>query len=368
MRGLYEGDGTRTARGVVFIVGLGQPTTNVSVYQANLQNWLADTAFWTDMSTFVSDWSQEVYSDFRRYAVPGAPITLRRDYLNDYLQHALVVARAGPPTIELARGYLQTTFSPVANAAWQYGSGYGWTLIPVDQMRAFVSAQVYALGVQRRAGLSQDRWGFAGSRGTGAVSPPATSRRRRDRSSTGSARRSETRAPGRPERPGGGACGPPGQNVFCGGDFTGAVFTESWKAFRAWLGVRSGVRDAAADPHRRTAVGAAHLEPSDEHGLTAGDDDADRRHAHVELAGRAVLAQPEWAVGEPDLAHDSCGRHGNAAVLLPRHARRAAAGQGHGTGVTTATQVETVGPGAFSKLTVDPGSAAIGPRGSGGSE
>ena len=29
VRGLYEGDGTRTARGVVFIVGLGQPTTNV---------------------------------------------------------------------------------------------------------------------------------------------------------------------------------------------------------------------------------------------------------------------------------------------------------------------------------------------------
>ena len=28
VRGLYEGDGTRTARGVVFVVGLGQPTTN----------------------------------------------------------------------------------------------------------------------------------------------------------------------------------------------------------------------------------------------------------------------------------------------------------------------------------------------------
>ena len=32
--------------------------------------------------------------------------------------------------------------------------------------------------------------------------------------------------------------------------------------------------------------------------------------------------------------------------------------------MTTATQVETVGPGALSRLTVDPGSAVIGPRGS----
>ena len=39
------------------------------------------------MSAYVSDWSQEVYGDFRRYAVPGAPIQVRRDYLNDYLQH-----------------------------------------------------------------------------------------------------------------------------------------------------------------------------------------------------------------------------------------------------------------------------------------
>src|SRR5262245_6811864 len=112
VRGLFEGDGSRTARGVVFTVGIGQATTNVSTYQQNLQNWLADVAFWTDMSAYVSDWSQEVYGDFRRYAVPGAPITLRRDYLNDYLQHPVVVARAGPSTIEPARTYLQSTLTP----------------------------------------------------------------------------------------------------------------------------------------------------------------------------------------------------------------------------------------------------------------
>ena len=237
VRGLYEGDGTRTARGAVFIVGLGQPTTNVSVYQTNLQNWLADTAFWTDMSTFVSDWSQEVYGDFRRYAVPGAPITLRRDYLNEYLQHALVVARAGPPTIELARGFLQTAFSPVANAAWQYESGYGWTLIPVDQMRAFVSAQVYALrSFSVAAGLPQDHWGFAWQprNGSGLSAGDFAAQTGSILDRLGVAIRDS--GPTDPNDPGGGACGPPGQNVFCGGDFTGGLFTESWKAFRAWFG------------------------------------------------------------------------------------------------------------------------------------
>ena len=117
----------------------------MTTYQTNFQNWLADATFWSDMSTYVSDWSQETYGDYRRYAVPGAPITVRRDYLIDYLQAPLIVARAGPPTIEPARTYLPNAYSPVANAAWQYESGYGWTAVPVDQMIAFVSAQVYAL-------------------------------------------------------------------------------------------------------------------------------------------------------------------------------------------------------------------------------
>ena len=44
----------------------------VSLYQTNLQNWLADAAFSTDMTTYVSDWTQEVYGDVRSYAVRGS--------------------------------------------------------------------------------------------------------------------------------------------------------------------------------------------------------------------------------------------------------------------------------------------------------
>ena len=71
------------------------------------------------MSTYVSDWSQEVYGDVRSWAVPGASASTRRDYLNDYLQHKLVLAGVGPPTIETARSYLQSAYSPLANAAWE---------------------------------------------------------------------------------------------------------------------------------------------------------------------------------------------------------------------------------------------------------
>ena len=56
---------TRPTRGAVFVTGLGQQTSDLSLYQTNLQNWLSDSAFWTDMATYVSDWSQEVYGDVR---------------------------------------------------------------------------------------------------------------------------------------------------------------------------------------------------------------------------------------------------------------------------------------------------------------
>src|SRR5207253_5778019 len=99
---------------------LGQTLPDTSVYQITLQDFLADVAFWTDMSAYVSDWSQEVYADYRDYAVPGVPIQTRRDFLNDYFEHQLVLANIGPPTISTARSFLQAAYSPLVNAAWQW--------------------------------------------------------------------------------------------------------------------------------------------------------------------------------------------------------------------------------------------------------
>ena len=194
LRGLYEGDGSRPTRGAVFVIGFGQRSSDVSLYQTNLQNWLADSAFWTDMNTYVSDWTQEAYGDVRSWAVPGAPTSVRRDSLNDYLQHKLVLAGAGPPEIETARAYLRATYSPLANAAWERDTGYGWTMVSAQQMA----------GVRLRAGsrpplLQRDERAVArplgirvGAEERSRASRRPTSPRRRVSSSTGSRRRCGT--------------------------------------------------------------------------------------------------------------------------------------------------------------------------------
>jgi hypothetical protein len=236
LRGLYQGDGTHPTRGAVFVIGVGQQTSDVSLYQSNLQNWMSDSAFWADMATYVSDWSQEVYGDVRNYAVPGVPTSVRRDYLNDYLQHKLVLAGVGPATIDTARSYLQTAYSPLANAAWERESGYGWTMVPAEQMAGYVSAQVYSLRYfSTSTGQPADHWGFAwaprNASGIPAGDFAAQSGLVLDR--LGAAVRDSGQMVD-PEDPGSAACGPPGQNLWCVGDLEGARLNEAWKSFRVW--------------------------------------------------------------------------------------------------------------------------------------
>jgi hypothetical protein len=230
VRGLYTGDGGPAVKGTVWIVGVGQSVPDTTLYQTNLQNWLGDAAFWTDMSAYVADWSQEVYGDYRRVAVPGTSPQQRRDYLNDYLQHQIVLARAAPPAIEPGRTFIQTTSSPLANAAWSWESGYGWTAVPFDQMQAFVSEQVYALrSFSATTGQPQDHWGFAWApRNSGLANADFVSQSSAilDRLA-GSIRDSGQQT--HPSDPGIEAC-----NASCAGDWPGATFTEVWKSFRTW--------------------------------------------------------------------------------------------------------------------------------------
>jgi hypothetical protein len=234
VHGLYAGDGTPPTRGVVFVIGVGQTATGLPLYQSNVQNWMTDSAFWTDMSAYVSDWSQEVYGDVRRFAVPGSLPDQRRDYLVDYLEHIGVLAGVGPPTIDPARAYLAGAYSPLANASWQWASGFGFTAVPVELMQSFVSAQVYAMRYYGAThGLPQDHFGFAwhpqNSQGLTPADFNAQTSAILDRLSAAIRDSGETVDPA---RPGVGACGPNAQN--CAGDLAGATFTEAWKSFRTW--------------------------------------------------------------------------------------------------------------------------------------
>jgi hypothetical protein len=234
LRGLYEGDGSRPTKGAALVVGFGQRTGDVSVYQNTLQSWLADSSFWTDMTTYVSDWSQEVYGDIRAHAVPGAPTSVRREYLNDYLQHKLVLAGAGPPEIEPARAFLREAYSPLANGAWPRETAWGWTMVPFEQMAAYLSGQVDALRYFSAASAqSRDHWGFAWApRNTTGLSPGDFANQTGallDRLA-GAIRDSGDVVD--PENPGSGACG--SGETLCALDLPDARHNESWRSFRAW--------------------------------------------------------------------------------------------------------------------------------------
>ena len=96
-RSLRRGRRGAGSKGAVYVIGAaGQANTSLSLYKGTLEMWLGDTAFWNDMSAYVSDWSQESYGDFRNYAVAGASLETRRDELNAWLQHPLALANAGP--------------------------------------------------------------------------------------------------------------------------------------------------------------------------------------------------------------------------------------------------------------------------------
>ena len=223
LRGLYEGDGTLPrVRGAVFITGMNQGTGDLSVYQARVQDWYEDAAFWQDMSAYVSDWSQELYGDVRSYAAPGVPVDARRDSLNDYLQHQVTLARVAPPAATPARAFLDSAYNPLGNAAWAYDAAFGWTAVTADLMQHYVSAQTYAL---RSAGNA--RFGFAWSPKNLTAMPAADFTAQTDSLLDRLAAAIRDSAPDGADL---GACG----GAWCAGDLDGAALATQWQTFDAW--------------------------------------------------------------------------------------------------------------------------------------
>jgi hypothetical protein len=239
VRGLYDGAGGPPVKGAVLDSGFNQPTAGASgltTYKGQLEGWLQDSVFWQDMSRYVSDWSQELYGDVRSYAVPEVSLADRRDLLNDYLQHLLVHARVGGAATAAARSFLGSAYSPLANAAWQWDFGFGWTMVSAAQMEDFVSAQVYALRhFSALDGQAEDHWGFAWHPRNATGIPPADFTAQTnailDRLATAI---HDSAEPLDPADPGVGACGPPGQNLWCSVDLDGAQLNDGWKSFAYW--------------------------------------------------------------------------------------------------------------------------------------
>ena len=221
LNGLYDGAGAAPdTRGTVFIAGIAQTTGDLSVYQARLQDWYEDAGFWSDLSRYASDWSQELYGDVRNYAVAGMTPAARRDSLNEYLQHQTSLAGVAPESAAAARTFLAGTYSPLANGAWRYDASFGWTDVPVELMQDYVSAQTYAT---RSAGNS--RFGFAWSPRNLAGTPTGEFNAQTDALLI---RLAATIADSAQDPAA--ACGA----TWCTGTLDGAATTAAWSTFAAW--------------------------------------------------------------------------------------------------------------------------------------
>jgi hypothetical protein len=361
LRGLYEGDGSRPTKGAVLVVGFGQRSSDLSAYQTTLQNWLSDSAFWTDMATYASDWVQEVYGDVRSFAVPGAPLSARRDAMNDYLQHKLLLAGAGPPTIETARSFLRSTYSPLANAAWERDCCYGWTMVSAEQMAAYVSAQVYALRYSSATtGQPQDHWGFAWAPRNATAMSPADFAARTNLilERLAAAIRASGETPD-PADPGSAACGPPAQNVLCTGDLPGSTLAGQWGTFRTWTQpalsfapapqtIAAGSASAAMSIALVTSTGLQITTPTPI-ALTLGSSSPQ--------GGFSTSPAGPWT---PTLPLTIASGTGTSAAFYYRDTR---AGShvltASAAGLTSGTQTLTVTPGPLAALAIAPASASV---------
>ena len=339
LHGLYDGDGAlASARGTVFIAGISQPTADLSLYQARLQDWYEDAEFWDEISHYVNDWSQELYGDIRNYAVAGQTREARRDSINEYLQHQMSLANASPSTAASARAFLTAAYSPLANAAWQYDASFGWTNVPVELMQDYVSAQTYA-----SASVANSRFGFAWSPRNLAGIPSGDFTAQTDAllvrlaaAITDSAQAAEA------------ACG----STWCNRDLAGANVTTAWQTFATWkpsaLAFATPTQSLPPGVTIRTRNGrTAHHHGNALHGRTPGDGRADNILCH----GR-VLDQQRRPLDSDTHDNDRLGRNCDQR-LLPRLPTRLGNISAAAEGKSTATQTITIGSTAEAAAVVE---------------
>jgi len=342
VRGLYNAGGNGPpVQGAVFIVGVAQSPASLSVYKGFLESWYADTPFWTDMTSYVSDWSQELYGDVRNYAVPGAPLDARRDELAAYLEHELTLANAGPPEIGAARAFLQTAYSPLANAAWQWESAYGWTAVPFDQMQDYVSAQTYAL----RANGAHFGFAWALKMPSGMSSTEFANETGAIADRLAAAIHDSAAAP----------------ESACAGTCTlslpGAAFNEAWKGFATWSAPALGFATAPMTLAAGTPSGPLSVQLQ-----LVGVAHADTQPVTVTLASSspqgAFSASPSgpWT---PTLGVTIPAGSTAATFYYLDLKAGAPTITASAPGRTSATQTETVTGGAVATLTVTPASANV---------
>ena len=229
LRGLYDGGPNRpNVRGIVFNIGPFSNDGDLADYKGDLQEWLADEAFWTELNVYTDFFAQEVYANVLNWGEAGAPLAMRADSLNDYFHHVVALAEAGPEGVEAARAFLRRTYLPLANAAWRSAVIGNTNLIDAQTMARFISTQVYAVRHYANShpqSAPQGRIGFAWA--------PTTTDADRDLILQRLARAiQEASDEGTNSQMG--ACGRPGEQFWCNGAVEGAKLTDAWEMFAFW--------------------------------------------------------------------------------------------------------------------------------------
>ena len=235
LRGLYDGGSEPDVMGNVFVVGLSQPTVPTTVYKENLKRWFADTAFWAEAAKYVRFWGQEAYGDIRNTLVPGESRNRRAEQLNDYLQQVGMLSDVAPDDLDITRSYLRQAHYPLANAAWGWPTAFGFTAVPVETMKQYIAIQEFAM--RHYLGANPHRvaptLGYAWSPRNHANLPPPVFRaawmQLLEMLATSIA---ESLGNGGASQVG--ACGPPGEHLWCEGDYDGAMFNAEWQLLRSW--------------------------------------------------------------------------------------------------------------------------------------
>jgi hypothetical protein len=229
VRGLYTGPSGDAARaGIVFVIEMGQGTTNFNVYKPNLESWLQDQAFWADMDSYVLWWGQETYTVPALTCVGGTTVAQKADGINNFAEHVGKLVNVGPAGASNAHTFLNAGYFPLLNAWYKNGDLYGKTgVTSLDNMKHLVSHQTYAARSWASSHLYPDgRIGFAWSNnGTGTAAERAELAQR-----LASAIRWAYDVSGTAAK----ACSPSGAYTWCQCDVAGAAFNDGWNTFETW--------------------------------------------------------------------------------------------------------------------------------------
>ncbi len=228
------------SRGIIWVIGVGHGSQNLGVYKGLVQSWLQDSAFWEDMARDVSVWGQEAYPNMLFWGDAAASRNARTRNLSLFLEHPLLLAEAGPPTVTTSLDFLEQTYVPLGSAAWPYKSGYGNTWFSDDKMKRFISEQTFAVKhfSQSRPHAAPDArfalaWAPNTQCGTDLCKPASIFQQR----TAGILERLASAIRESYEFGGGsqvGACGTPGDYSWCDADIDGAVFNPLWSTFPDW--------------------------------------------------------------------------------------------------------------------------------------